>query len=397
MARPHLRVADVLGEHWQEYEQTHRLSAIQRKVAGHIMTCRTAQLGGHLYRCGECGREVPVYNSCLDRHCPTCQTIAKQQWIEKRRSELLPVRYFHLVFTLPHLLNALVLCNRKKLFGLLFDSVNEVIRLFAADPQWRLKGKPGFIAVLHTWSQLLLDHFHLHCIMPGGVWRDDEGRWVHSRKKFLFRKDSLAKAFRRIFIEGLEKLRRKGELRYEGRAARLAEEEAWSSLIAALKSTPWVVFPKAAARKPEKVLDYLGRYVRRVAITDNRITELKDGKVTFSYRDRADGNTQKECTISANEFIRRFMLHVLPENFHKIRFFGFLARNVKNRYLEKIRSYLNADPPAAPPEETAQERMLRLTGVDINRCPHCRKSALCCVGTIPRAPLLSAASSSRPP
>jgi len=301
------------------------------------------------------------------------------------------------VFTLPHLLNALILCNRGSLFGLLFNSVNKTLQLFAADPQWRLKGKLGFMAVLHTWSQLLRAHFHLHCIVPGGAWRDDEGRWVHSRKKFLFRKDSVAKAFRRIFIEGLEKLRGKGQLQYKSRATRLADDKTWICFIAELKSTRWVVYLKAATMKPEKILDYLARYVQRVAIGDYRIKKIENGHVTFSYRDRRDGNKQKTHTIPGGEFIRCFLLHVLPKNFHKVRFFGFLAPNVKNGYLEKIRSYLNADPPPVLPKETLQERILRLTGIDIRRCPYCGKSALYCVDTITPIQSPSSTSYSRPP
>ena len=395
MARPRLRVRDVFLEHWQEYKRTHKISPAQRKAVRHIMDCRTAELGGHLYNCEECGREVPVYNSCRDRHCPTCQTMAKQKWLEKRHSELLPVRYFHLVFTLPHSLNALILCNREALFGLLFHSVNKVLQLFAADPRWRLKGKLGFVGVLHTWSQLLRAHFHLHCIVPGGVWRDEEERWVHSRKKFLFRQDSVAMAFRRIFIEGLEKLRGKGQLQYKGRAARLADEKAWGCLIAELKSAKWIVYLKASTKKPEKILDYLARYVKRVAISDYRIKRIENGHVAFSYRDRMDGDKQKTSTIPCGDFIQRFLLHVLPKALHKVRFFGFLAHNVKNDYLEKIRLYLKADPPAVLPEESLPERILRLTGVDIRCCPYCRKSALHYVGILPPTKLPAPALRSR--
>ena len=204
-------------------------------------------------------------------------------------------------------------------------------------------------------------------------------------------------AFRRIFIEGLEKLRKNGKLRYKGRSARLADDKAWICFIAELKSTRWVVYLKAATRKPEKILDYLARYVQRVAIGDYRIKKIEDGEVTFSYRDRMDGNKQKPCTIPCGEFIRRFLLHVLPENFHKVRFFGFLAPNVKKDYLEKIRSYLDADPPPVLPKETLQERIMRLTGIDIKRCPYCGKSALYCVDIIPRTESSSCTSYSRPP
>jgi len=385
--RPRLRVADVFKQHGPAYIRAHPLPGRLLKVIKHITQCRTAALGGHLYRCGQCGHEVPLYNSCRDRHCPTCQTLTKEKWLEARRAELLPVRYFHAVFTLPHILNPLIRCNRRLLLGELFRAVNLTLQLFAADPQWRLKGKLGFIAVLHTWNQLLLQHVHLHCIIPGGAWRENERRWVHSRKKYLFRKDSLAKAFRRIFIERLETLRRKGKLHYKGNAVTLSEEQAWTAFIDTLRAKKWIVYPKRAFGGAQQVFDYLGRYTHRVAISDHRIRRIQDDSVTFSYRNRAQGNIVEEETLPADEFIRRFLLHILPPGFHKIRFFGWMAHNTKAGYLEKIRASLGAQPPPPRKEETPEERILRLTGVDTTRCPCCRKGTIYRIGRIlPRAP-----------
>jgi hypothetical protein len=389
-----LRVADVFKQHGADYLRRHRLPGRLLKVIRHIVQCRTAALGGHLYRCRECGSEVPLYNSCRDRHCPTCQTMAKERWIEARHAELLPVPYFHVVFTLPHALNPLFRANRRLLLGEFFGVVNHTLRLFAADPRWRLKGRLGFLAVLHTWNQLLLEHLHLHCIIPGGVWRapakpldeagrERSGRWIHARRKFLFRKDSLAKAFRRLFLERLEQLRAQGKLRFQGPAAALAEPPAWDAWLASLRAAGWIVYPKRAFGGPRQVIDYLGRYTHRVAISDHRIRRIESGAVTFAWRNRAQGNRVEEQTVPAGEFIRRFLLHVLPPGFHKIRFFGWMAHHAKAEHLEKIRAALGAEPPPPPEPQTSDERILRLTGVDRSLCPCCGRRALERLGRLP--------------
>jgi len=241
-----LRVADVIRSCWRKYDGSKRLPPHVAKAVRHILRCRTKALGGHIHECDQCGSEVPMYNSCQDRHCPTCQTSAKEKWLGKRRKELLPVQYFHSVFTLPHSLNGLMDANRKRLLGELFSVVNWVLQAFAHDPQWRLKGELGFIAVLHTWTQKLQEHFHIHCIIPGGVWREATGEWIHCRGKWLFKKDSLADAFRNRYIKRLCALRRLGKLRFSGAAAPLAEDCNWNALIAQLQAVKWIVFPKPA-------------------------------------------------------------------------------------------------------------------------------------------------------
>jgi hypothetical protein len=399
-----LRVADVFRAHWAEYDRTHAIAPHQAKAVRHILSCRTAALGGHLHRCENCGSEVPVYNSCLDRHCPTCQTVAKEEWLADRRAELLPVEYFHTVFTVPHLLNPLIDANRELLFGELFSVVNWVFQHFAADPQWRLEGQLGFLAVLHTWTQLLTGHFHLHCVIPGGVWRAapkpsgeggqaDTGRWVSMREGFLFGKQPLCDAFRNRFVKRLEVLRQAGKLTFSGGTATLAAPEAWDGFIAALKAKGWIVEPRPTAAGPEQALDYLARYVHRVAIGDYRILALQDGRVRFSYRDRSspegfapagrrDGDRQKVKEIPAAEFIQRFLYHILPDHFVKIRYYGWLAPTRKQANLAAIRAVLGAERPEPPPEETPAERILRLTGVDVRRCPHCDAPALVYVGRL---------------
>lgn len=382
------RVADVFREGWQRYQVSHTVPTFQRKAASHIMNCRTASLGGHLWRCDVCGHDLPLYNSCRDRHCPTCQTIRKEDWLSDRKAELLPVGYFHVVFTLPHELNPLIMHNRKLLLGEFFSVINEILQNFAADPRWRLEGQLGFMAVLHTWNQLLMDHFHLHCVVPGGVWQKDQNRFVPARQKFLFRKDSMSKALRTAFLRRLNRLHKNGKLHCPDD---LADPLRWAAFIKQLSCVKWIVYAKRPFAGPEQVLEYLGRYTHRVAISDNRILALgnpSDGSgqtanVTFSYRDRKDDNQLKAMTLATDEFIRRFLLHILPKGFQKIRFFGWLSHNRKTETLTRIRTALNAQAPEKPPEESLRARMLRLTGEDINRCPFCKKGALVKIGNIP--------------
>jgi hypothetical protein len=379
-------VADVFRSGWEEYKGSHHPVARLKQAARHVMSCRTSALGGHLHRCGGCGAEVPVYNSCRDRHCPTCQTLRKQRWLEQRRMEVLPVPYFHAVFTLPHALNALVAANRALLLGELFGTVNWVLQRFASDPQWKLRGQLGFIAVLHTWTQRLTLHYHLHCLVAGGAWDAGGGVWRGSHGRYLFGKDALAACFKARFIRRTESLRRRGKLRFEGEASPLAEPAAWDSLVRGLWQRRWIVYPKATAGSPEQTLDYLGRYTHRVAVSDHRILDVGGGNVTFAWRDRADGNALKKMTLTCAEFVGRFLLHVLPKGFQKVRAYGWLAPRAKAAALPAIRGSLGAEPPEPPPEgETAPERVLRLTGVDVTLCPVCKAGRLSCVGQLPRA------------
>jgi hypothetical protein len=371
-----LRVADVIRSCWEAYNRAHRLPPHVGRAVRHILRCRTAALGGHIHECDQCGSEVPMYNSCQDRHCPTCQTSAKEKWLDKRREELLPVQYFHSVFTLPHLLNALIDANRKLLLGELFSTVNWVLQAFAHDPQWRLEGELGFIAVLHTWTQKLQEHFHLHCIVPGGVWRADTGEWIHCHARWLFKKDSLAAAFRNRYIKRLCALRRRGKLRFSGAAASLADESNWNALIAQLQEIKWIVYPKPAPAGAEIALEYLGRYTHKVAISDYRIKALANGRVTYSWRDRDDNNIEKLDTIPVAEFTKRFCYHILPRGFMKIRYYGWLSSAKRKTTLPAIRGALNAPHLQPEPDQPLAERIFQRTGVDITLCPRCRKGHL---------------------
>ena len=310
--RPEL--ADIFRRYGERFEQTYRLSAAEHKVIRAVKVCRTEELGGHLYRCDACGFERPVYNSCRNRHCPKCQSLAKARWLEKQTAELLPVGYFHLVFTLPHEFNRLILAHKKIVLNLLFKAVSETLLDFGKS---RLGGTLGMIAVLHTWDQTLKDHFHLHCLVPAGALSLDQSRWIATRKNFLFPNKALSRVFRGKFLDLLGQTRHRGKL------------PAIYSNISHRKD--WVVYAKKPFGSPQTVLDYLGRYTHRVALSNDRILAVDQGQVTLSYRDRKDGDRKKTLTLDAQEFIRRFLLHVLPEGFMRIRHFGFLANRPKNK------------------------------------------------------------------
>ena len=370
------RVADVIRGCWESYNRASALPPHVVKAVGHILRCRTAALGGHIHKCDKCGSEVPMYNSCQTRHCPTCQTSAKEKWLDARLAEVLPVQYFHVVFTLPHLLNALIDANRSLLLGELFGVVNWVLQRFARDPQWRLEGQLGFLAILHTWTQRLQEHFHLHCIVPGGVWRDASQEWIPCRGKWLFRKDSLADAFRNRFLQRLRSLRQRGKLAYGGRAAQLADDIAWHALLTALGDETWIVYPKPAPDDPSLALDYVARYTHKVAICDSRIKAIRSGRVTYSWRDRSDNNVEKTETIPVELFTRRFLAHILPDGFHKIRYFGWMAAAKRKAIIAAIRKAIHVEAPKTPEKESLVERVLRRTGVDITLCPICGKGHL---------------------
>ena len=372
--RPRYEVADIFRMYGRSYRQKHSLPASYLKVMRAIEICRTAELGGHLERCDHCGYERNAYNSCRNRHCPKCQALAKAEWLENRRAELLPVEYFHNVFTIPHQLNQITLCNKTVIYDILFKSVAQTLQEFAADPKHGLGGKIGFTAILHTWDQKLLSHIHLHCVIPAGVLSFDGGSWIPSRKNFLFPVKALSRVFRGKFISALKKAFVKGKLIFPGQIADLAVEEHFLQSINRLWDKDWVVYLKAPFNGPHKVLDYLSRYTHRVAIGNHRIVQVKDGLVTFRYRDRTDVDKCKQMTIGAKEFIRRFMLHVIPDSYKRIRHFGFLANRCKKQALGRCRELLGLCPDPPPiPEETLQEKMLRLTGTDITECPRCRQ------------------------
>ena len=379
-----LEVADIFHLYGEDYRRNNPLSYEQKKVMHHIEVCRTAELGGHVEHCDQCDFERIAYNSCRDRHCPKCQTFTKEQWLNDRKSELLPCGYFHFVFTLPHDLNPIILCNKQVTLQILFSAVNETLQAFAKDPQWRLEGQLGFISVLHTWSQTLMDHFHLHCLVPAGAFSFAKDRWIPAKDSFLFRIDSLAKEFRNRYLRAIRTAYLKEKLIFPGNTAEFGEKQTFEQLIESLSEVKWIAYAKSPFAGPEQVLEYLGRYTHRVAISNNRIVAIDNGKVTFTYRDR-EKNETKAMTIGADEFIRRFLLHILPKSFMKIRYFGFLANKNKKQAIPILRKLINPD--AKLPEkvkETVQEMMLRVTGNDITCCPKCKKGRMIIIKNLPK-------------
>ncbi|MGI0035371.1 MAG: IS91 family transposase [Nitrososphaera sp.] len=374
-ARPEL--ADIFRQYGESYRRTNPLPVSHRKVMRAVEFCRTKELGGHLKKCDSCGFEHPAYNSCRNRHCPKCQSLAKAKWLEKQTSELLPVGYFHLVFTLPHVLNLLILANKRVLLNILFQAVSETLVEFG---RTHLGGQMGFIAVLHTWDQKLQDHFHLHCLIPAGALSFDQSRWISARKNFLFHVKALSVVFRGKFLDSLEQTLEQGKLKLPPQTL-----SAQSVGLKRLRKKKWVVYAKRPFSSPEKVLDYLGRYTHRVALSNERILKVQNGQVTFSYRDRKDKDRLKSMPLDAQEFIRRFLLHVLPDGFMRIRHFGFLANRSKKHALPQCRKLLGLNP-ALPeiPQQSIQDLMRELTGIDISRCPACKKGTMLVVAELPK-------------
>ena len=371
-----VELADIFRAYGESYRRNHPLPVSHLKVMQAVERCRTAALGGHLEPCDSCGFERPAYNSCRNRHCPKCQSLAKVKWLDKQKSETLPVGYFHLVFTLPHELNGLILTNKKILLSYLFKAVGETLVDFG---HTRLGGQIGFITVLHTWDQTLLDHFHLHCLVPAGALSVDQKRWSPARKNFLFPVKALSIVFRGKFLDLLKKAFDRNKLLLVGQTASLA----FNLLINALRNKPWIVYAKKPFGSPVHVLDYLGRYTHRVALSNDRILSARNGAVTFSYRDRKNQDRKKTITLDAHEFIRRFLLHVIPKGFVRVRHFGFLANRSKS-ILSKCRQLLDLDPIVPKlAQRSVHTMMLQLTGIDISRCPLCQTGTLVFVADLP--------------
>ncbi len=382
-AKRSIEVADILREHIKDYQEKYPLQPHQYKIVSNLLNCRTAYLGGHIEKCDHCGTERITYNSCRNRHCPKCQNIPRERWLKARKAELLPVSYFHTVFTLPHDLNPIILQNKKGILNILFKSVAETLLSFGHNPKNGLGGKLGFIAILHTWDQQLNLHFHLHCLIPGGAICGNGEEWKPCKNHYLFNEEALGLVFRAKFIEHLTEAYQSGTLSFPGIMAPYEKPERFSELKSRLYSHKWVVHVQEPIRRPEYVLEYLGRYTHRVAISNQRILALKEGMVTFTYRNR-NTNQLAQITIQAVEFIRRFLLHTLPKGFVRIRHFGFLANRHRTDNLARLRSLLGHLPGAHEPEEqTLREMMLLITGLDLTICPYCKKGKMRLLGNIP--------------
>ena len=371
--QPALEVADIIRAHGDAFRRDHArtLSALQKRVLTALERCRTAALGGHLEQCDRCGHQRIAYNSCGNRHCPKCQSLARAKWLDQRRGELLPVEYFHVVFTLPNELAALALQNKRLLYGILFQATAESLQSIAADPK-RLGANIGFFAVLHTWGQTLTHHPHVHCVIPGGGLAPDRRSWVRCRPNFFLPVRVLSRRFRSLYLKHLERAYRRGKLQFFGELQPLKEAVNFARYLCGLRKSEWVVYAKPPFGGPERVLNYLGRYTHRVAISNNRLRALQDGQVTFAYKDYKEKDQTKMMTLPAGEFLRRFLLHVLPDGFQRIRYYGFLG-NRSRAALALCRELLAAPvPEESSPSASYSERLQQLTGTDILRCPSCK-------------------------
>jgi Putative transposase/Transposase zinc-binding domain len=385
-----LEVAQVLRRHGQAYRAEHdsSLSCAQRRVLQAIETCRTAALGGHREQCDACDHQRISYNSCRNRHCPKCQSMARAAWIEHRQAELLNCAYFHVVFTLPQEIAAIALQNKALIYNLLFQATAETLRTIGADPK-HLGAEIGFFAILHTWGQNLLHHPHLHCVVPGGGLSPDKSRWIHCRRSFFLPVKVLSRFYRRRFLELLNQAFEAGQLKFFSALAPLQSLDAFRRYLAPVRQKEWVVYAKAPFAGPQQVLDYLGRYTHRVAISNNRLVAMDEGNVQFRWKDYADDNQHKVMTLQADEFIRRFLLHTLPLGLQRIRYYGFLGNRRRSENLTRCRQLLDmpvrerVNTDLSPPRDY-RSRYEELTGRSLHQCPACLEGCMRLIEQIPR-------------
>jgi hypothetical protein len=390
--RSRLELADILRLFGPSYAQTHSVSPVEQRIIDDLIACRTARLGGHLEHCSVCGFERPAYNSCRNRHCPKCQTVTKMRWVEARRAELLPTPYFHTVLTLPHELNPLVLANKRLLLGLLFRSASETLLDFG---QRRLGGQLGAIMVLHTWDQLLKLHFHVHALVPGGVLTDAGQTWKATPATFLFPVKALSTVFRAKYLDGLKGLYAEQALCFAGAPFDLEAPHTFNTFVKRLRQKKWVVYAKPPFGGPEQTLSYLGRYTHRVAIANHRLLDMQGDQIRFTFRNRQSGDRVEVAQLEAHTFIERFLRHVVPSGFVRVRHYGLLANRCKANTLPLCRQALGQVEPPPPPEPySVAQWMQRWTGIDITRCPACGHQPL---ERIPMPAVLDAKRNRDPP
>src|SRR5712692_8501382 len=377
MSGPTPELADIFRQYGPAYRQAHPLPLYQHRLMQAIETCRTEVLGGSVEWCDHCQYTHTVYRSCRNRHCPKCQGLAREKWLQQRQAELLPTEYFHIVFTLPEPVAAIAFYNKEVVYDLLFRATAETLLTIARDPK-RLGVESGFFAVLHSWGQNLHFHPHLHCVVPGGGLSADHDRWIHGRRRFLLPVRVLSRLFRRLMLEGLQKAYAGGQLQFFGDLESLRDPPAFARYLAPLRHCEWVVYAKAPFGGPQHVLEYLGRYTHRVAISNSRLLKMEAGQVCFQwkdYRDRQQPN--KVMTVAAEDFIRRFLQHALPAGFQRIRYYGFLANCHRQTKLDLCRQLLAA--PCCqllPSLADCRDYYAALTGRDLRRCPLCGLASL---------------------
>lgn len=383
--RPALEVADIFRRHGPAYRAAHdgHLGRVERRVMSAIALCRTAALGGHVESCGDCAHSRIAYNSCRNRHCPKCQGGARDAWLSARQADLLPLAYFHVVFTLPAEVAAMAFQNKAQVYAILFDAVAETLKTIGADPR-HLGGELGFIAILHTWGQALTHHPHIHCLVPGGALSFDHERWIPCQPRFFLPVHVLSSLFRRLFLERLKAAYADGRLRFFGALSALNEAHAFTDALRPLRAERWIVYAKPPFGSPQHVLAYLGRYTHRVAIANSRLVSAEATTVTFRWRDYRHGNAPKLMSLDAGEFIRRFLLHSLPDGFHRIRHYGFLANGCRRTRLARIRQLLvEAKPAVADASHQTIQPLHQRPRFDPTLCPCCG-GKLRITATLPR-------------
>ena len=388
--RPPLEVADIFRHYGPAYRQSHseHLDGTTRRVMAAIEACRTPQLGGHVEQCNACGHVRCAYNSCRDRHCPKCQGLARAEWLEARQAELLPVPYFHVVFTMPAAVADLAFFNKEGVYTILFRASAEALRTVGADDDY-LGAEIGAIGVLHTWGQTLQHHPHVHYIVPGGGIAPEQTRWVPCLPGFFLPVRVLSRCYRDLFVQQLRTAFAAGALRFPGTLADPSDLAAFAAWLAALAESEWVVYAKPPFAGPEQVLGYLGRYTHRVAIANSRLVGLEHGQISFTWKDYRHESKTKVMTLQADEFIRRFLQHTLPDGFHRIRHIGFLANGHRTAKLARCRELLAVPPPSPeeePPPQRWQDRLRDLSGVDVEVCPGCGGRMVTCGILKPQPP-----------
>ena len=387
-------LATVVRACAHSYRERHGLSGSEERALRAIVACRTEAMGGHVAACESCGSEHYVYHSCRNRHCPKCQTRAKEQWLDRQRLQLLPVPYFHVVFTLPHGLNGLIRANARLLYGVLFDTAAQTLHAFASNPRW-LGGQMGFTLVLHTWSQTLTQHPHVHGLVTGGA-LTPSGEWKNAKPGFLFPVQALSRVFRAKYLDAVSTLRKDTALKVPHD---LATDATWTAWLNELRKTAWVVYLKPPLAGPEHVLEYLARYTHRIAMSNERLLCVDRHAVVFRYRPPRGSVTheKKKMRLSHEEFLRRFLLHVLPPGFKRIRHYGLTANRGKAAKLAHCRAQLNAPTPVIAPPESAEAFLMRVTGHDPTRCRHCQQGPLIIVRHLPRPTRLPDLRATGPP
>ncbi|MGV7927424.1 MAG: IS91 family transposase [Spirochaetota bacterium] len=379
----HPEVQDIFtrfGPHYRDIRGI-TLSGRHYRVMRAIESCRTEALGGHTDRCDRCGKLRVSYNSCRDRHCPKCQFLKREQWLEERQKDMLPIHYFHVVFTLPDILNPLVLRNQKVVYDLLFRSAAESLLELSGDPR-HLGADVGFLSILHTWGQNLMDHPHLHCIVTGGGLARGGTTWRMTRRSFFLPVRALSRLFRGKFLDYLAACRKRGDLVFPGKTADLACEHVFQSFLRRLRRKEWVVYLKAPFKNARTVFGYLSRYTHRVAISNSRIVRIDNDTVLFQWRDYSDHGRNKVMRLDGVEFIRRFLLHVLPLRYVKIRYYGILSHRRRKDSLLHARAILNSPAPEHNAPTSWKERLLAIRGFDVDRCPFCGNGRMVFVQTI---------------